>query len=314
LPLPQDHGPRLRDALARGSIELRHALRVAIVATTGAALAAALHLHRSYWVTVTVIIVLQPHAVATVRRAVQRVGGTVVGGMGAALIARLAHTPLFIAPLLFGLAWIAVAVRRMNYAAFAALVTPVFVLLAETTAGDWHLTGIRIFNTLLGGSLALLGALTLWPTRELERMPALLSAVLRADLGYLRAVLRREMAPSVVAARRKIGLATANAEAALQRLIGEGAPASRVEPLMALVAYARRLSASITALGASPPASDDARRLEDTLAALAESAQQAQEPPPIAELPSRPPQTSAAERVLRQLRVVRSALARVAAR
>lgn len=309
----QDQGPRLRDALALESIELRHALRVAIVATCAAALAAALHLHRSYWVTMTVVIVLQPHAVATVRRVLQRVGGTVVGGMAAALIARAAHTPLLVSPILFGLSWIAIAVRRMNYAAFAALLTPVFVLLAETTAGDWHLTGVRVLNTVLGGTLALLGALTLWPTRELERMPALLSALLRADLGYLRAVLRRQSPSEVIAARRQVGLATANAEAALQRLIGEGSPASRTEPLMALVAYARRLSASITALGASPPAPEEAARLEQTLAALADAAQKAEVPPPVPELPSAP-QLSAAQRVLRQLRVVHSALARVAAR
>ena len=305
-----EHPPSLRDTLGRTSAELRHALRVAIVATAAGLLAAALHLHRSYWVTVTAVIVLQPHAVATVRRALQRVGGTVIGGMAAALMARYLRQPLLVGPVLFAMACCGVAIRRINYAAFAALVTPVFVLLAEASAGGAHLTRVRILNTLLGGALALLGALTLWPTRELDRMPALIAAVLRANLAYLKAILRREQ--PAAAARRQIGLAAANAEAALQRLTGEAPPAGRLEPLMALVALARRLSASITALASEP---EDAARtgpLEEGLRALADAAEAGEAPaslPPFDESGASEP----ARRLAWQLRVVQSALARVAA-
>ena len=145
------------------------------------------------------------------------------------------------------------------------------------------------------------------------RLPALFAAVLRANREYLIAVLRGDPPPAVVAARRRVGLATANAEAALQRLIGEGHDPARVEPLMALVAYARRLSASITALGAAPPPPEEGARLEQTLGALADAAQAGAEPPPLAPLES-PALPEAAQRLARQLRVVQSALARVAAR
>jgi uncharacterized membrane protein YccC len=308
---PPDEWPRLRDALAPGSIELRHALRVAIVATAAALLAAALHLPRSYWVTITVIIVLQPHAVATVRRALQRVAGTVIGGIAAALIARIVHHPVALGMLLFVLGTTGVAVRRINYAAFAALVTPVFVVLAEMNGGGLHLTEARILDTLLGGALALAGALTLWPTRDLERMPALIAAVLQADRAYLQAILRGKGPADAVATRRRVGLATANAEAALQRLIGEGPPADRIEPLMALVAYARRLSASITALGAAPLPPEQGARLDEALGALANAALSSFPPPPLPALddPSTP---EPAQRLARQLRVVHSALARLA--
>src|SRR6185295_3617602 len=87
--IPPDASPALRDALAPGSTELRHGLRVAVVATAAQLIATLLHLERSYWVTITVVIVLQPHAVATVRRGVQRVAGTVIGGMAGVAIARI---------------------------------------------------------------------------------------------------------------------------------------------------------------------------------------------------------------------------------
>jgi len=305
-----EEAPSLRDAFAKGSTELHHALRVALVATLAQLLATALRLERSYWVTVTAVLVLQPHAIATVRRALQRAGGTVIGGLIAALIARHLREPLALGGVLFALAWIAVAVRRMNYALFAALVTPVFVLLAETNAGAGHLTRVRILDTLLGGTLALAGAIALWPTRDLDRMPALIAAILRADRVYLDAVLHGQGPAGTVAARRRVGLATANAEAALQRLIAEALPPARVEPVMALVAYGRRLSASITAVGAAPPSPQYAARLEGILDALADAAQSGAPPPPVPPLDN-PAEPEPAQRLARQLRVVQSALARL---
>ena len=201
--------------------------------------------------------------------------------------------------------------RRINYAVFAALVTPVFVILAEMNASGLHLTEARILDTLLGGGLGLAGALILWPARDLERMPALIAEVLRANRSYLQAVLRRDGPAAIVAARRRVGLATANAEAALQRLIGEAPPAARVEPLMALVAYARRLSASITALGASPPDPALGGRLDETLGVLADAAEAGSPPPPLLPL-DESAMPEPAQRLARQLRVVHSALARLA--
>jgi len=308
---PPDALPSLRDVLSPASSELRHALRVAIVATFAQLLANALHLERSYWVTVTAIIVLQPHAVATVRRALQRVGGTVIGGSVAALIARTVHRGPLLVSLLFLMASTGVALRRINYAVFAALVTPVFVLLAEANAGSAHLTRVRILDTLLGGALALAGALLLWPTRELERMPALIGRALRASADYLDAVLQQAPAAALVTARRRIGLATANAEAALQRLIGEAPPAALVEPMMALVAYPRRLSASITALGTAPPDPGTAAALSRSLRTLADAAEAGVVPAELPKLDERVA-PEPARRLARQLRVVHSALARAA--
>jgi len=307
---PPDEGPSLRDALAPRSLELQHALRVAIVATAAALLATALHIHRYYWVTITVIIILQPHSIATVQRALQRVGGTVIGGIVASWMARAVHERVWLGLLLFVFAWAGVAVRRINYALFAALVTPVFVVLAEINAKGERLIRERILDTLLGGALALAGALLLWPHRDLHRLPALIATVLRADCDYLHLGLRGAGPAATVAARRRVGLATANAEAALQRLIGESPPANQVEPWMALIAYARRLSASITGLAATRVPREQGARLEEALATLAAAAESGAPPAELPELEG-PDMPEPARRLARQLRVVHSALARL---
>jgi uncharacterized membrane protein YccC len=304
-----DDSPSLRDALTPQSLDLKHALRVAIVVTVAALLAAALHIRRSYWVTVTVVIVLQPYSIATVRRALQRVGGTVIGGIVASFMIRAMQERFWLGLLLFVFAWVGVALRRINYGVFAALITPVFVVLAEMNARGSHMTRERILDTLLGGALALAGALVLWPHREQERLPALIAAVLRASRDYLESVLRGEGREAQAAARRRVALVTANAEAALQRLIGEAPPANLVEPWMALVAYARRITGSIAGLAAAGISPAQGARFLEALGALADAAESPAPPPELPEL-EEPDMPEAARRLARQLRVVQSALAR----
>ena len=81
---------------------------------------------------------------------------------------------------------VSVALLPLNYAAFSVFLTPTFVLLAEASAGDWHLAGLRIVNTVIGGVLALAGSRLLWPSPEAARLPAYLAGMMRAMAGLLR--------------------------------------------------------------------------------------------------------------------------------
>jgi uncharacterized membrane protein YccC len=222
------------------------------------ALTAALGLKRGYWVTITAVLILQPYTGATSRRALQRVLGTIVGGALTAALAALFHDPLAILALAFVFAGVSVALLPLNYAAFSVFLTPTFVLLAEASAGDWHLAGVRILNTLLGGGLALVGSRLLWPTPESERTPAYVAASFRAIRAYLNEVVARfddrgEAASRALrSARRNVGLAILNAEESLQRSLGEHrGPPEELAPMMTITTYTRRLAASIAALGLS---------------------------------------------------------------
>jgi uncharacterized membrane protein YccC len=148
-----------------------------------------------------------------------------------------------------------VALLPVNYAAFSVFLTPTFVLLTEASAGDWHLAGTRVVNTLLGGALALLGSRLLWPSPEWSRLPGYMATSLRANRDYLRSVVnlygdRSEQAGAAIrASRRHIGLATVNAEESFQRLLGEfTGNQSDLSPVMTVLTYTRRLTASIAAL------------------------------------------------------------------
>ena len=253
----------LRSVLAHDSLVLRHALRVAAVTATAVLLAGLLHLPRGYWVTITAVLILQPYTGATTVKATQRVLGTVLGGILTAGLGALFHDIRAILVLSFVFAAVSVALLPLNYAAFSIFLTPTFVLLAEASAGDWHLATIRVVNTMLGGALALLGARLLWPAPEWDRLPTHLAAALRANREYLRTVVRIFPDRSDTAGRelrerrRDAALAAINAEESFQRALGEcGGRAESLAPVMTLLTYVRRFTVSIAALAVSRHAVD----------------------------------------------------------
>jgi uncharacterized membrane protein YccC len=300
--------PSIRDVLSRRSIELGHAIRVGATAAVAALAGILLHRPRGYWIVVTAVLVLQPHSGTTLRRGLQRVAGTVVGAMAAALLAPLVHGQIRAALVLFVLALAAAAVRKHNYAVYAALMTPLFVLMAESYSGDWNLAGTRITATLLGGVVALVGAYA-WPQRERERLPAMLAQVLRSTRALLESALAG--VPSHLA-RREAGLALANADAAFERFLDEGHTDAEAEALMAVRSQARRLVGAITALSAGGRMDEElapaARQIEAALDQLASAAEERRPPLPLPKFPAGPQ----AERLLRPVEVIHSALTRLA--
>ncbi|QRK05757.1 FUSC family protein [Archangium violaceum] len=246
-------GP-LRENLSSDSVVLRHALRVGVTTAIAVWLTARLQQSYGYWVTITVLTIMMPYTGPTFLKGLQRVVGTVVGGVLAAVVAAWLHDPHAISVLVFFTAAISVAVISVNYGLYTVFLTITFVLLAEVGSGDWSLARVRIINTLIGGALALAGTWLLWERPEKERFPAQLAAALRADREYFRQVFSAWLGdskgqdPTFGEARRKMGLATINAEASFQRLLSE--PRRRtepLEPLMTLLAYTRRFSAAVIA-------------------------------------------------------------------
>jgi uncharacterized membrane protein YccC len=255
-------GPRLgellRDNLSRDSVLLRHALRVGVSAAAAVAATRAIGLGRGYWVTLTVIILLQPYTPATSLKTLQRVAGTVAGGiLAAVLVAKLhdARLVLVVAALLAG---VSAAIVQLNYALFSFFLTPTFILLADAHARDWHLAELRIVNTLLGGALAFAGSRLLWPHDEQRRFPEEMARALGALRDYFAEVMHVVIegvpppAPSLPPLRRRFGLAMNAAEASFQRLVAEpgGEPAA-LEPLMTLLLFARRFGATVNAFASA---------------------------------------------------------------
>ena len=293
----------LRENLTPRSVTLRHALRVGATAAIATALAHGLGVQRGYWVTLTALIVLQPSAGATWVKGVQRIGGTVAGGIVAAGIIALVHDPAVLLAIVFVLAVAAVSVLLVNYGVYSALLTPTFVLLAETSTPDPHLAGIRMVNTLIGGALALGAAKVLWPAPEGLAFRGRLATAIRALAAYVRVATRRHAHAATRAetddARRAAGLAVLNAEESLQLVLWEGRRDRTGEAGMAALAYVRRAAEAANALGYAQASRPDqsahvatfGEQAERALETLADGLDQAPEDLQIPDLtapPSKP--------------------------
>lgn len=246
----------LRDALDPGGLVLRHAVRVAVVVSVAMTLARVLDLSHRYWVTLTAYLLLTPLGAATRVRALQRVGGTIAGGLVAAAVPWAVDDPRIVLVLIVVLAGLSASVVQLNYMLYATLMTPTFVLLAEVHSADVHLVGIRIVNTLVGASLVVIGTL-LWPARPSARFDDQIATAYERAAAYLAEVVAAIAAttpqPSqgVVTARRAFGIAVNHAEIALDALVIERTPFNVSEPRMTQVVFLRRLGSAINALGST---------------------------------------------------------------
>jgi uncharacterized membrane protein YccC len=274
----------------------RHAVRMAFVVTASQLLGGALHVNRAQWMTTTALLVLQPYAGATWQRGAARLGGTILGGVVAAVLAALVHDQLALAATMFVLAVAAVAVRRIDYALFTFFLTPLFVLLAEPALGDWRLAGVRIVDTLTGGAIAVLTSRLLWPTFESQGIPTTLGTLLdrvreSLDAAARAAGLRPDEQGGLTPARarRRMGLAANMADAALERWLAE--PRVRrhdAEALLTVLAEVRRVGVACTGLASLPrhagpppaPLVERVAALDAMLADLADAVRTGRAPAP----------------------------------
>jgi uncharacterized membrane protein YccC len=259
-------GP-LRQNLTLASPNLRHALRASVVAAP--ALAATLTYAGAFthWLVMTVVLTMQPFYAATWQRALERIGGTVLGGLVGAVLASCATTPLAESGLVLVLSIVGFAARQISYGVFITCLTPLVVLLVEVLEpghSSWEIVAMRGGFTVLGGLIAVVSCLVLWPIWEPDQVRLELRRALKAHAGFAEAVLlspageAREAA--ILAQTRATGLALNDLEAALSRALQQPRAGHHPEVESALVADAtlRRISARLTVLRHAPEAADPA--------------------------------------------------------
>jgi len=239
------------------SLTLRHALRVSLVCGIDIVISSWLRIGHGSWLLLTSLLVLQPHISGTLRRGVQRIGGTVAGAVLAALLAVSLHAPMTIASVIFLLAVLSMAVRPVSYTAFAFFITPTIILDLLPYPGDWQLALVRVAVTIAGSAIAVVAMLIFFPVYERERSPAFVRASLEANRRYLKLLAEswsagpaaRSRRP-LANARRAAGLAHCDTEESLERMVAETWTSRQAFShfAQAFLAYLRRFGQSVTTL------------------------------------------------------------------
>jgi uncharacterized membrane protein YccC len=316
--------PPLRDRLGALSDRLtstltrRFAIRLMVCVGVAAVVSEVLPLQRSYWVVLTVAIVLKPDFGSVFARAVQRGLGTVVGAvLGAVIIAAVPYGPWLLIP--FGLlAALLPYGRSRNFGLQAVFLTPLVVVLIDLLAADgWRLAEDRLVDTLLGCAIVLLIGYAPWPASWQANLPGKFADAIRDVSRYLQVALtstpaeRQETGsggearpggpgpggmPDRIAPRRQARRAVSDLRAEFERTMSEPQPVSRRATawwpaVVGLDEVMDAVTATAVAVdhGAPAPAPDAVARLAAALGSVAAAVEAGVAPSGPPELPSDEP-------------------------
>jgi len=267
---------------------LRHAARVTAAVVVAYLIAMPLNLSFSYWATMATVVVLQPHSATSWPRSLERMVGSIAGGLLAAGLLVALPTKLALLAVIFPIAAATMAVRLVNYTAFVFFLTPLFILVIELLQPAAGLPSARIVDNIIGGLVGIAASLLLWPERGASKTGETLANAVRANFAFAAGVIaERGISPELERLRREAGVTSTAAETLRHRMILEGqSKRAHLTEMAGILEALRRLAgaATATSLATQSPDSERAAALQETAEALAEAIRQ---PSSNARLPSR---------------------------
>jgi Predicted membrane protein len=219
---------QFRENLTLKSTLFRHAARMAIVMGIGYLLSLMINVgNHSYWILLTIMVILKPGFSLTKQRNFQRLIGTVIGGIGGALILMLVtdQTSLFVLLLLFMVA--TYSLIRINYIVSVMFMTPyILIMFSFLDMNTLTILRERIIDTLIGSGLAFLSSYIILPNWESTQVQTTMRKLLIANYRYIAQALKiiagRPLSiTDYKLARKEVYITTANMASAFQRMITE---------------------------------------------------------------------------------------------
>jgi uncharacterized membrane protein YccC len=336
-PVPANWRSRLRnrlfyvgEQLLGGRAAWTFTIRLMLCVAVAAVITQVVSLTRSYWVVLTVAIILKPDYGSVFARALQRGIGTVVGAvLGAAILAVVPYGPWLLVPCGVLAALLPYGKSR-NFGLSATFLTPLVVLLIDLQiVTGWRLAVDRLVDTLLACAVVLLIGYAPWPSSWQAQLPGQFADSLRMMCDYMEESLITAWADARADARadkpaespgdaagpalrsrlrRRVNRSLSDLRVEFQRSMSEPTPVSRRatawwpavvgldEVLDAVTATAVAISR-----GAPAPSPGSVRQLTAVLRGIADAMTAGVVPPSTGELPDDPelrPVTGAVRSVL----------------
>lgn len=270
----------LRANLSLQSAICRHALRLAIWVGIADAISRAVSWQRSYWIPMTLVVILKPDFTTTLSRGLLRLAGTLGGLLLATGLYHALPNSALTQLLLVGIfAFVLRLYGPANYGVFSVAISGLIVfLIAATGVAPSEVVLLRGTNTIAGGLLALVAYL-LWPTWERRRIAEVLAALIDALRFYfqrfMQNLLQGASESNTEEARQAWRRARSDAEGSVERISSEpNITAGRIGLLTSMLASSHALAESIMemeagtfqiSVGHSEALSNFARDVEFTL-------------------------------------------------
>lgn len=211
---------------ARSTI-FRHAIRLTFTVLCGYALGAFLPVQNPYWIMLTIIVIMRPSYGLTKSRSIQRVYGTLIGGVIALGVVLSTQNPYIYGTLAALSLIFAISLVQKNYGGSAVFITLNVVFLYALIKPDaLNVIQFRVLDTALGAGLAFLSSLFLWPSWEFINIQTVMADSIKANRNYLQEISafyqkKGELPTSYKLARKEAFLAIGHLTAAFQRMSQE---------------------------------------------------------------------------------------------
>ncbi len=222
---------KFKSNLSLNSSIFRHALRMGIVMSLTYLI---LNLNffnigqmGSFWVLLTIMVILKPGFGLTKERNVQRLMGTVIGGIIGAIILMTIHSEVIRFILLIFFFLTAYSLFRVNYIMAVLFMTPyVMIMLSFTGVNTFVMAKERIFDTFLGGMIAFISSYIIFPNWESFQIKTNMRQLLIANYNYVAQAVRILSGETIGVtdyklARKEVYISSANMGSTFQRMLSE---------------------------------------------------------------------------------------------
>jgi uncharacterized membrane protein (TIGR01666 family) len=217
-----------KENITLDSSTFRHAIRMSIMMGIGYVIGQSFNIgSHSYWILLTILVILKPGFGLTKQRNFQRLAGTIIGGIGGTLILILIpdQSVLFIILLLCMIA--TYSFIRINYIVSVMFMTPfILIMFNFFEENTFQIAQERVLDTLIGSSLAFISSYIILPNWESTHLQSPMRKLMIANYHYIAQALQiiggsKPDVTSYKLARKEMYVATANMGSAFQRLITE---------------------------------------------------------------------------------------------
>jgi len=205
----------------------KHSLRIALVVMIGYSVGVYFSLQNSYWILLTIVVIMRPNYGLTKSRSKQRTFGTLIGAAIAVGIVLITQNLVVYGILAIICLILAFSMVQKNFKTSATFITlSVVFIYALLKPNVLDVIQFRVVDTIIGSGLATLGNLLLWPSWEFLGIKSVISKSIQANKEYLYEIARYyekkgKVLTSYKLSRKQAFLATGNLNSAFQRMTQE---------------------------------------------------------------------------------------------
>lgn len=221
-------GTIFKNNLTLKSSVFRHSLRMMITCAVGYTIAKLLpHGQHSYWLLLTIIVILKPGFSLTKQRNFERFTGTFAGGLIGLLLLVFVHdrTILFVVIIFFMIG--TYTFQRVNYIVMVIFMTPYILTLFNLLGLPFvSVAEERLLDTAIGSFLSFMASYFLFPHWESNQLTNYMMSVLEANISYLKKLTdiiigKQNSLLDYKLVRKNVFLSTANLSASFNRMLSE---------------------------------------------------------------------------------------------